>query len=130
MKTELTVLVQVSIFTALLWMPYILNRMAVRGIAATVSYPDTPAPQAPWAQRLRLAHANAVENLVVFAALVLAAHAMNISTALTVLAACIYLWSRVAHALVYTLAIPWLRTLAFLGGVAAQLMFAWQLLAG
>jgi uncharacterized MAPEG superfamily protein len=128
MKTELTSLVEISAFTAVLWMPYVLNRMAVLGISGTVGYPASPPPLAPWAQRLRAAHANAVENLVVFAALILAAQASGISTPVTVTASVLYLWSRVLHAITYTFRISWLRTLAFAGGFAAQMMIAWQLL--
>lgn len=128
MNTELASLVQVSTFTGLLWMPYVLNRMIVRGIPATVGYPIDPEPLALWAQRLRAAHANAIENLVVFAALVLAAQALGISTAVTAAAGPLYLWSRVAHAVTYTFRVPWLRTLAFMGGFAAQMMTAWELL--
>jgi len=128
MNTELASLIQVSTFTGLLWMPYVLNRMIVRGIPATVGYPIDPEPLARWAQRLRSAHANAVENLVAFAALVLAARAAGISTAVTAAAGPLYLWSRVAHAVTYTFRVPWLRTLAFLGSFAAQMMIAWELL--
>lgn len=128
MKPEMTSLVLVSTFTGLLWMPYVLNRMLVRGISSTVGYPVDPPPLASWAQRLRAAHANAVENLVVFAALILAAQVLNISTPVTALAGSLYLYSRVAHAVTYTLGVPWLRTLAFVGGFAAQMLVAWQLL--
>ena len=128
MKPEMTSLALASTFTGLLWMPYVLNRMAVRGIASTVGYPVDPPPLAPWAQRLHLAHANAVENLVVFAALILAADVLNISTPVTVLAGSLYLWLRVAHAITYTLGVPWLRTLAFVGGFVAQMLVAWQVL--
>ena len=127
-STELTSLVEVSAFTGLLWMPYVLNRMMVRGIPATVGYPSDPEPLAHWARRLRAAHANAVENLVVFAPLILAAHALGITTSLTAAAGPLYLWSRVAHAVTYTFRVPWLRTLAFMGGFAAQMMVAWELL--
>jgi len=78
--------------------------------------------------RLFRAHANAVENLAVFAALILAAQVLNISTPLTALAGSLYLWSRVAHAVTYTFGVPWLRTLAFVGGFVAQMLVAWQLL--
>ena len=128
MNPELTSLAWASTFTGLLWVPYMLNRIAVRGIVSTVGYPVDPPPLAPWAQRLRAAHANAVENLAVFAALVLAAQALSISTPVTALAGPLYLWSRVAHAVVYTLGVPWLRTLAFTGGFVAQMMVAWELL--
>ena len=128
MKTEITRLVQVTALTGTLWMPYVLNRVVVRGIGGTVGYPQAPKALAPWAERLRAAHANAVENLVVFAALVLAAQAAGRSTPVTVFACEVYLWSRVVHVVAYTLAIPWVRTLAFVGGFVAQMMFVWQLL--
>ena len=128
MNPETTSLVLASTFTGLLWVPYMLNRVVVRGITSTVGYPVNPPPLAPWAERLRAAHANAVENLVVFAALVLAAHVLNVSTPITALAGSLYLWSRVAHAVTYTLGVPWLRTLAFTGGFAAQMMVALELL--
>ena len=130
MTPELSSLVIVSTFTALLWAPYVTDRMCVAGIDATVGYPAETAPLSPWAKRLRAAHANAVENLVVFAALVLAAQALSVHTPLTALAATLFLWSRVGHAVIYTLGIKWLRTIAFVGGFAAQMMLAYQLLAG
>jgi len=129
MNTEILYLVCVTLLTALLWVPYVLDRFVVWGIPDTVGYPANPKPQSPWAQRLMAAHENAVENLVVFAALVLAAHAASVSNDATILAAKLYFWSRVVHALAYTLKVPWVRTLAFLGGWAAQMIFAWQLLA-
>ena len=129
MKTEITLLVQVTALTGALWMPYVLNRAVVHGIGDTVGYPQAPKKAlAPWAERLRAAHANAVENLVVFAALVFTAQGAGISTPVTVLACNLYLWSRLVHVVAYTLAIPWVRTLAFVGGFAAQMMFVWQLL--
>jgi uncharacterized MAPEG superfamily protein len=128
MRTEIATLIWISAFTGVLWIPYVLNRLVVRGIVSTVSYPVDPPPLSPWAQRLRAAHANAVENLVVFAALILAAQAVGVSTPLTAMAGVLYLWSRVLHAIVYTMAVPWLRTIAFTGGFAAQMMVAWELL--
>ena len=129
MNAELSSLAWVSTFTALLWIPYVLNRMAVSGIDGTIGYPTDPAALAPWALRLRAAHANAVENLVVFAALMLAVEAAGIRTTLTATAGLLYLWSRILHAAAYTLAVRWIRTLAFVGGFAAQMVLAWQLLA-
>jgi uncharacterized MAPEG superfamily protein len=128
MQPEMTSLVLVSSFTALLWVPYMINRIAVRGLPDTVGYPDDPLLLAPWAERLRAAHANAVENLAVFSALVLAAQMLHVETAVTQFAGALYLWSRVAHAVTYTLRMPWLRTLAFTGGFVAQMLVAWQLL--
>ena len=128
MTTELHYLILTTLFTAILWIPYILNRIAVRGLKDAVGYPDNPPPQSPWAQRLMLAHQNAVENLVVFAAFVLSAHLLDISTQATAGAAIVYFWMRVAHAVAYTFTIPLVRTLSFFVSFGAQMVFAWALL--
>jgi uncharacterized MAPEG superfamily protein len=103
--------------------------MMVRGLLDTVGYPDTPKPQSHWASRMKAAHFNAIENLVVFATLVLVANAAGISNAATTFAAAFYFWSRLVHLVAYTLALPWIRTLGFAGGFVAQLIFAWQIVA-
>jgi uncharacterized MAPEG superfamily protein len=128
MTTELFYLVLVTVFTAVLWVPYILDRIVVRGLSGAVGYPEDPPPQSAWARRLMKAHANAVENLLIFGILVLAAHGLEISTPAIGTAALVYFWARVVHAVSYTLAIPWVRTLSFAVGFACQLMVAWEVL--
>lgn len=128
MKTELFYLTLSAVLTGVLWLPYILDRLAVRGLLDAVGYPENPKAQSAWAQRLMKAHANAVENLVVFAALVLTAQALNLGGAATASACTVYFWARVVHALSYTFAIPWIRTLAFAAGFFAQAVIAWQIL--
>jgi uncharacterized MAPEG superfamily protein len=128
MKTELLYLVWVTVLTGLMWIPYILDRIAVWGLADTVGYPQDPKPQSPWARRMMKAHLNAVENLVIFAALVLAAQDANITNQVTATACMVYFWARVVHLVAYTLAWPWVRTLAFAVGFFAQAAIAWQLL--
>ncbi|MFB3124362.1 MAG: MAPEG family protein [Woeseiaceae bacterium] len=127
MTSELTSLIWVTALTAFLWIPYALNTIAVRGLMDAVGYPADPKPLAGWAQKMKAAHANAVENLVVFAALVLIANAAGVSNETTVLACTIYLWSRVVHLLAYTFAIPWVRTLSFVAGFACQVAIIMQL---
>jgi len=129
MKTELLYLVLVTALTGLLWVPYIIDRVLVRGLADAVGYPKDPKPQSPWAQRLMKAHANAAENLVVFAPLVLLANALGVTGAAIGASAIAYFWARVIHAIAYTFAVPWVRTLAFTVGFLAQVCIAWQLLA-
>lgn len=129
MSVELHYLALVAVFTGLLWVPYILNEIKVRGVVDAVGYPANPKPLDPWAQRMKAAHYNAIENLAVFAALVLTAHAANISGPAIAGAACVYFWARVVHAAAYTFAIPWVRTLAFVVGAGSQLCIAWHILA-
>ena len=115
--------------TALLFVPYILNRMREHGIGAALwnPQPDTR-PKARWAERLMRAHANAVENLVVFAPLVLALQILGISTALTAGASMVYFFVRLVHAILYTFAVPLLRTVAFVIGFGCQMALALTLL--
>lgn len=128
MTTELTSLVWVAAFTAVMWVPYILNTIMVRGLVDAVGYPAAPKPLAPWAERLKKAHYNAVENLVVFAALVLVLNAVQVSNATTVMACEVYFWARLVHAVVYALGVPWLRTLSFAVSWLALVALLLQLL--
>ena len=128
MKTELWYLALVTAFTGLLWFPYIIDRTLVWGLPDTVGYPADPKPQSGWAQRLKKAHANAIENLVVFATLVLVANAAGVTGNAVATAAMVYFWARVVHAVAYTAAWPWVRTLAFTAAWVACVVIAWQLL--
>ena len=128
MTTELSYLVIVTALTAVMWIPYILNMILVRGISDAVGYPQNPKPLAPWASKMKAAHANAVENLVIFAVLVLTAHAVHVSNHATVIACQVYFWARFVHWLAYSLGVPWIRTLAFVVGFGCQMTLAWQIL--
>ena len=128
MTTELFYLTLAAALTGLLWLPYIANLLLTHPIKDAVGYPETPLRMAPWAERLKAAHYNSVENLIVFAALVLVAHAAGISNGATESAALTFFWARLAHALSYTAAIPWVRTISFLIAWGAMACIAWQLL--
>tara|TARA_B110000116_G_C16671818_1_gene506575 strand:- start:263 stop:649 length:387 start_codon:yes stop_codon:yes gene_type:complete len=128
MTSELMSLTWVAALSAVMWVPYILNTIAVRGLVTAVGYPDNPAPLADWAQRMKAAHYNSVENLVVFATLVLVANAAGISTDVTVLACEIYFWARFVHLLSFTFAVPWVRTLSFAIGWMSMVALLIQML--
>jgi uncharacterized MAPEG superfamily protein len=123
MSKELYWLILIVAMTGLLWVPYILDRIMVRGTMGAMANPSpTDAPQSAWAQRMNAAHANTVENLVVFAPLVLTAQALNIHTGSTAFACALFFWCRLIYVVVYTAGIPVLRTLAFTGGFVAQVI--------
>ena len=128
MTTELTYLAWISVLTALFWVPYILDVIGKNGVTTAVGYPAEPLKMSGWAERMKKAHYNAVENLVIFAVLVLVAHAADISNNATTSAAATYFWARLVHFVVYTFGIPWLRTLSFVVAWAAILCIAWQVL--
>ena len=113
------------ILTGVLWIPYSLNRIQVRGLSGAMGNPTRDAkPHAPWATRLMFAHDNAVENLVIFAPLVLILNEIDYSTKWTVYATAVYFWARVAHLIVYSLGLPVFRTVAFTVGFLAQAVLA------
>jgi len=129
MTTELYWLTLTCLLTSLLWIPYILNRIVTRGLPRAMGNPQSDdKPHSQWADRSIRAHDNAVENLVVFAALVLVAHVAGVSSALTIAAAEIYFFARLAHYLIYLFGIPYLRTLTFAVGWIMQLIFALSIL--
>ena len=92
---------------------------------------DKPLAGEPaWLPRARRAHANLVENLVVFAALVLTAYVANRLNWWTALGSQLFFWGRLAHAVAYIGGlVPW-RTLAFGVAVAGMWMIAIPLLFG
>ncbi len=81
-----------------------------------------------WAGRAKRAHANMLENLVLFAALVLVAHVAGKSNAMTALGAQLFFWARLAYAVIYVAGIPWLRTLAWFVSIAGLVLIFLQLL--
>ena len=124
MTNELICLTWVTVMTAVMWMPYILNLIMVRGLVDAVGYPEDPKPLAPWASRMKAAHSNAVENLVVFAALVLVAHVSGANNEATALASLIFFWARFVHFTSFVFRVPWIRTTAFVVGFACQMALA------
>lgn len=109
--------------------PYVLNRIAVRGLAGTLSNPmPHDKPLAPWAQRARAAHANSVENLVAFAPLALAVHVLGRGDALTAGACAVYFFCRQLHYVAYAAGVPGVRTLAYFGGWGGTLVLAARVL--
>lgn len=125
MTRELFWLTLTVILTGIMWVPYILNRVQVRGLMGAMANPSrNDRPQSEWANRMMFAHDNAVENLIVFAPLVLILNAIDYSSNTTAIACNVYFWSRLAHALVYTFGLPVFRTLTFTVGFIAQAVLA------
>lgn len=120
--------------TVLLWAPYIVGRMFLWGIPTFLNnYPskDYPAEQpepSVWMQRAQRAHLNMVETLPAFIAVVVAAVFLlqgNPAAGQTVgMWAEVFFVARVAHAVVYILGVPFLRTPVYLVSWLAILMIA------
>jgi len=110
--------------TALFWVPYLIDRLVVRGFWPAIidTQPEGAGPHSVWAQRAIRAHENAVENLAIFVPAVLVAHTLGISTPATRMAAVAYFAARAVHFVVYTMGVPGARTVAFTAGWVAQMV--------
>lgn len=127
---EIFWMVLTAVMTSLLWMPYAVVRIARIGWARVFMDPlpgDDPFKQA-WAHRAYRAHMNAIENLVIFAPLALAVFATGSANGVTDAACATYFWARAAHVPIYIFKVPILRLLAFMIGLGACLVLAWQIL--
>jgi uncharacterized MAPEG superfamily protein len=79
------------------------------------------------AGRAKRAHLNMIENMVLFAALVLIAAAAGKANANTALGATIFFWARLAYAIAYLFGIPYLRTVLWFVSVVGMVIIAVQL---
>ena len=113
MSTDLTMLVYTAILTFVLAFPPVIALILARGLFFAAGNRDEPYELPVWAERAGRAHRNLLENLPIFAALVLVAHAAGASNESTAFGATLFFWSRVAHAIIYIAGIPWLRLAAF-----------------
>lgn len=120
MTAALHLLAWMAVFTWVVLMLASLSRAKAwtpRGmLLALGNRADMPEPS-PAAARLDRASRNTLENFLLFAALVLAAHAAGISSPQVTLGAQLFAWSRVAFVVIYWAGIPYLRTLAWGVGV-------------
>ncbi|HMM44301.1 MAG TPA: MAPEG family protein [Candidatus Macondimonas sp.] len=123
MSAELFWLTWTVILTAFMFFPYVLNRIAIRGLFGAMGNPRSDdLPESDWARRAMRAHANAVENLVVFAPLVLMVELVGANSGLTAFGAALYFWARLVHYAVYAMGIPIVRTLSFFAGLAGEVL--------
>ena len=128
MAVELTMLVYSVLLTFVIISVPAMGGILQNGLAAQASARDGLPEPTVFMQRARRLQDNMIENMVLFVPLVLAAHAAGVSTAETVMGAQLFVIARVLHALIYLAGIPWIRPLAWAGGVVGMLMIATALI--
>jgi uncharacterized MAPEG superfamily protein len=122
-------LVLSGMLTVLLWTPYILSRMVTWGLPGFLnSYPKEEPELPVWAKRAQRVHLNMVETMPAFIAVVLGAGYLVAETAGEAIGewAAIFFFARIVHAVVFSLAIPYLRTPTYLVSWFAILMIGAQ----
>jgi uncharacterized MAPEG superfamily protein len=128
MSTDLKYLALTAILTASLWIPYIACQVMTNGNLTPKNYLDpTPRPVPLWGMRASRAYVNAVESFAPFAVLVIVVHLAGKANATTAFLATAYFWLRLAHAVVYLLGVPYVRTVIFTLGYVAVIGISWEL---
>ena len=116
MNIELQYLTFTAILTGVLWIPVVIGYVTTRGLLTPEDYRSAPTSALPdWVNRANRAHLNAVENFAPFAAVVLVAQLVDVSSAVTVTCAATFFFARLAHALIHLsgIGIMMARTIAF-----------------
>src|SRR3954453_22686903 len=124
MKPELMLLVWAVLLTFVQMLVAVSGATLQVGLPALAGNREGLAPCTGWAGRAHRAHHNMLENLALFAALVLVAVVSQKTNSATLLGAQLFFWARLAYAVVYLAGIPWLRTgLWFVSVVGLALIF-------
>ena len=128
MKPELALLVWAVLLTVVQMLVAVAGATAQVGLPVLAANREGLAPCSGWAGRAARAHHNMLENLVLFAALVLTAVVAGRTNGATLLGAQLFLWARLAYAVIYVAGIPWLRTAVWFVSVIGLVIIFLQLL--
>lgn len=129
MTSDLKFLALTAMLTAVLWIPYVVSQAMANGFLQPQNYADpTPRPVPLWGKRADRAYLNAVEVFAPFAALVIIAHITGKANSMTAFWAMSFFWMRLAHAVVYLLAVPYVRTLVFTLGFVSIAGIFWEVI--
>jgi len=110
MKPELSLLLWAVVLTLVQAVVAVHGALMQVGLAKLAGNRDGMPEIGGWGGRAARAHRNMLENLVLFAALVLVAALADKTNAMTLLGAQIFLYARIVYALVYIAGLPWVRT--------------------
>ena len=127
MKTELAMLLGAVVLAMIQVVIAVVGAMLQVGLPVLAGNRENIPEILGWAGRAARAHRNMLESLVLFAAVVLTAQAAGISNAMTVLGAQLFLWGRVAYAVLYVAGVPWARTAAWTAAVLGIVLILAQM---
>jgi uncharacterized MAPEG superfamily protein len=122
MSVELTMLAYAVGLLIVLVIVQALAGIRSKGLMPLANNRDDVGPAEGFHARMLRVVDNHREGLTMFAPLALAAAVMQVSTPMTVLAAQLFFWSRLAHAILYVLGVPLVRPLTWGVGMAGTVM--------
>ena len=122
MKPELNLLVWAVVLTVVQMLVAAQGAMNQVGFMRLVGNREGMPEITGWGGRAARAHRNMLENLVLFAALVLVAVTAGKTNDMTLLGAQLFIWARLAYAAIYVAGIIWLRTAAWAVSMAGLIV--------
>jgi uncharacterized MAPEG superfamily protein len=127
MKPELNLLVWAVALTVVQMLVAAQAAFNKVGLMALVGNREGMPELTGWGGRATRAHYNMLENLVLFASLVVVAVVAGKTNDMTLLGAQLFFWARLAYAAIYVAGIIWLRTAAWAVSVAGLIVIFAQL---
>jgi uncharacterized MAPEG superfamily protein len=128
MPTELKLLIWSVALTFVLMLVSVAGATAQVGLPMLLGNREGMPKLTGWAGRSLRAHYNMVENMALFAPLVVVGHLTGRNNATTVAGAEIFFFARLAYAFVYVIGIPYLRTLIWTASVIGLILIFSQLI--
>ena len=113
LTSEVYYLILITLFCGLLWVPYVTERFFRIGIRETCGYGEKNINIPQWATRAKLAHVNLIENLPLFAILIIVITFQDYNNQQTETGSMIFFYSRILHYFIYVFGVPYFRTLFF-----------------
>jgi uncharacterized MAPEG superfamily protein len=127
MKPELMLLLDAVVLTFVQMLIATVGAQLQVGLPPLVGNRENLPEIKGWAGRARRAHVNMLENLVLFAVLVLVAVVTDKTNDATLLGAQMFFYARIVYLLIYLVGIPWVRTLVWTVSVAGLIVMFRQL---
>ncbi len=127
MRPEITLLAWSAILAIVHMLVTVQALVNQKGLMTAFGNRENLGELAGWGGRAQRANVNMAQNLVVFAAVVLAAVAAGRTNDMTLLGAQLFFWGRVAYAVCYLGGIPYLRTASWLVSIIGIVLILIQL---
>ncbi len=127
MRPEITLLAWSAILAIVHMLVTVQALVNQKGLMTAFGNRENLGELAGWGGRAQRANVNMAQNLVVFAAVVLAAVAAGRTNDMTLLGAQLFFWGRLAYAVCYLGGIPYLRTASWLVSIIGIVLILIQL---
>ncbi len=127
MTTEFKYLLWSLALTFLQMLVALVASILQRGLPPVIGNRERLSELTGWAGRAQRAHLNMIENMVLFAPLIIIADISGRDSSMTELGAQLFFWGRLAYAVIYPVGVLYVRTAAWTVSVVGLVLIFMQL---